>query len=290
MNNRLVLFLVILFLNGSLAVSAQNMVSYQVVENEPEKLARLSLTFDYLYMNFGKGNVEGSSADYGINGTFRPAEAMEVNGMVHLPLISFQKPAAVLVDANVVLYLSKNRIVKTVPVYLKYQETKGLLTNTITTSSIEVPDANVDNRFGLRGGIYLRRNSYSEIGDPSDRVAAVTQTGVYGGIQLFRTVNLRLKTGDGTAATEGGVIWYADVMILGTSFSDQAVLDYYKLVNGKIAPIGVRVGVMLKPVMPGNSSTRIGFFKSLDMRGEFGVRPVDRFFFNMGVGWNFLRR
>ena len=269
---------------------AQEMVRYQIVENAPEQLARLSVTFDYLFLNGGKGNVEGGSADWGVNATLRPTTETELNGMLHLPLIALQKPAPVLVDGNFVLYLARKRVVKTVPVLLRYEETSNLLSNTISTSTLEVPDGNVDVRLGFRGGVYLRRNSYSEIADPDDRISAVTQTGLYGGVQLFRTVNLRLKIGDRTAATETGVVWYFDVMALGTVFSEKAVLDFYKSMGGKIAPFGARVGLILKPVMPGTASTRIGFFKAMDMRGEFGVRPLDKFFINMGVGWNFFRR
>ena len=275
---------------SALSLQAQDIVTYQIIENDPARLARLSVTFDYLYMNGGKSNVEGSSADWGVNATLRPTNESEVNGMLHLPLIAVQKPAPVLVDANFVLYLARKRTVKTVPVLLRYQETRNLLTNTISTTTLEVPDGNVDIRLGFRGGVYMRRNSYSEIADPSDRISAVTQTGLYGGVQMFRTVNLRLKVGDQIAATEAGVTWYFDVMALGTVFSDKAVLDFYRSMGGKITPFGARLGVILKPVMPGSGSTRIGFFRSIDIRGEFGVRPVDRFFINMGVGWNFLRR
>lgn len=265
-------------------------VDYEITEDDPTRLAKLLVTLDYLYVNFGMSNIDGSSVDFGVNGTYRLSDKLEVSGLVHLPMFSFNKPAPFYTEAGGVLYFKEDIKKREVKVLLAY-DFGSVLTSTgiyeyTSERYIMVPDRQVLRKFGVRGGLYLRKNSWE---NEDSNTTAVVQAGAYGGVQWFSAVNVRLNVNGRPARTEGGFMMYADLMLLPTSFASQALEDAYKDVEGSILPFGVRGGWMFRPVMPMKESTRKGFLTSMELRGEVGFRPVDGLFVNAGVGWNFIR-
>jgi hypothetical protein len=263
---------------------------YTVFEDDPTRIARLSVAFDYLYLNMGKDNIDGTGIDFGANTTFRPSNNLEINATLHLPILAMEKPASLYADANAVFYLFSKIRKRDVDVPIKYKNVEiGDLRYTSSTS-VKVPGRQVLKKFGVRGGIYFRKSAYTLNSGNVSLTDGMVQAGVYSGIQFFNNVNVRIRFLDQQRQTETAAIFYVDALALSTTFNNELLSDGYKANNGTILPFGFRLGVLFRPVMPTVDSARKGFFANTEYRTEFGYRPVDGPFFNMGVGWSFYRQ
>jgi len=263
--------------------------NYEVIADDPSILAITSLNFDYLYAMIPFNNMAGATYDLGLSGTARPSPDSEINGMFHIGLVSFEKPSGFLLDFNSVKYFNTKTIKKDVDVLLKHSTLSIGNSQYSSTRSITVPDRNVLKKFGIRTGFYHRKNAFVYDDYSSDIVSPFSQTGIYGGIQFFNASNVRIKMNNNQYNAETGFVFYLDFMLLKTKISDDALYNFYKDNETLIPPVGARIGTIFKPVMPSVLTTRKGFFGSIELRTEFGWRPVEGVFFHTGAGWNFFR-
>ena len=260
--------------------------TYEVIEDDPSFLSRLSINFDFLYTMIAFKNISGSGVDMGFSGTYRPTPNLEWNALVHAGILSFDEPSSFMIDANNVLYLSSKTIKREVDVLLKYSKSTVGSYDYISTTSLSVPDRQVLKKFGFRAGVYLRRNAF----EFESALSPMTQTGIYGGIQVLNATNVVIKVNGVEHFNESGFIYYADLLALRTGITDDAVKENYKNQNGSILPIGFRFGAIYRPLRPRSISRRDNFFANLELRCEAGWRPVEGNFFHTGAGWNFYRK
>ena len=262
---------------------------YTVFEDDPSKIAKLSVALDYLYLNFGKNNIDGTAIDFGLNSTYNLSRNLELNGTVHLPMLNFEKPASLYSDFNAVFYVLSKTRKRDIDVSLKYKSVEIGDTRYTSSTSVNVPDRQVLKKVGFRGGLYFRKSAYKLESGLNDLTGGMIQMGIYGGLQLFNNVNVRIRFLDQERQTETAVIYYFDLLTLNTSFDNALLAAGYKATHSAIQPFGFRLGVLFRPIMPTLESARKGFFGNTEYRTEFGYRPVDGPFFNMGVGWSFYR-
>jgi len=259
--------------------------TYEVIEDDPSVLSRLSINFDFLYAMIAFKNISGSSVDMGFSGTYRPTPKLEWNALVHAGILSFDKPSSLMIDVNSVRYLSTKTIKREVDVLLKYSKSTIGTYDYISTTSLSVPDRQVLKKFGLRRGVYLRRNAY----EYESALSPMTQIGIYGGIQFLNATNVVIKVNGVEHFNESGFIYYADFLALKSTISDDVVAQNYKDRSGAILPVGFRFGAIYKPLRPRLISRRDNFFANLELRCEAGWRPLEGNFFHTGAGWNFYR-
>lgn len=259
--------------------------TYEVIEDDPSVLSRLSINFDFLYMMLGFKNISGASVDMGFSGTYRPVENLEWNGMVHTGIISFEQPTTLMIDANNVWYFNTKTIKREVDVLLKYSKSSSGVYDVISTTSLAVPDRQVLKKFGFRSGVYFRRNAF----EFESALTALTQAGIYGGIQVLNSANVVIKVNGVEHYNESGFIYYVDLLALRSGIADDVLKENYKNQKGSISPVGLRFGAIYKPLRPKSISRRDNFFANLELRCEAGWRPLEGNFFHTGAGWNFYR-
>ena len=274
-----------------LAISSLFGQGYEVLADDPSKLIKGHVAFEYLTVDAGFANVSGAYAwALGFNALY-PLGALDIEGSIRTPILKLQSSGSFAMAAEA--GVSKNLFSKTkrkeeVKVLMSFSQSRSLWGNSVTTSTstITMP-ANIRTEAFVRGGGYYR-SSVLEYDDSSgfSEFSAITHTGGYVGIGFSKGKFFQFKS----VATNGqfalGSIFkfYADLLLLPTNVEDPTFDDSDAL--------GWRLGVKWynSPYTTENNFNQSrGFFGNMFAIVELGTRPYEGTVVTASVGYIFMK-
>lgn len=305
-------FLLFLSLLLTSAVMAQN-VNYKVLHDGAPQ-PRLNVNLEYMSLDMGVSNLDGTSFNLGLFGFFEPVSGLGAQFNIKKAYLTLGKlgykdyPGNLDMSLGGYLMLSNRSVKKPTRVILK-REYKGseFSTNvmgdrvekrTEEITFITVPATRTIQR-GLRGGLYLKRGPFNaedvEIGDltsPIDEMG-LTSMGVYAGVTSRNLKNIFLNTStNGVQYNSIGDDFALDVLFVPVNvFRDlndenANVSQEVKSALGKL-PLGFRIGWYRYQI---EQKARTGKKFGGSMSFEAGYRPYQGFFINAGLGLTLIKK
>ncbi|MCB9235872.1 MAG: hypothetical protein H6581_29760 [Bacteroidia bacterium] len=131
-------------------------------------------------------------------------------------------------------------------------------------------------RTWARAGLMFRRSTYRPMNDGNYTLGAQTVGGVYLGVEVTRRAHVVTELSDKVALSAEYMKMYADIMVypLATVSTPQ---------RNNRTPIGFRIGATGK--LPGMKNVLNYMFPKV----EFGLYPLDGFYWSVGLGINLYK-
>lgn len=267
----------------AMAVHSQNNnVEYKVTRDDPNDICNLWVFADPFQMDFAFRNFDGGSFNTGVTGMGWVGNRFGFDagfryGTLTLGKLKYgdQAKAALAIEAGGLLrFGDRTRMKNNTKVVLDITKSTNSQGQEVeTTKFIRIP-AQQRVVMHLRGGLYMKRNPFSQELDEmgNDAEGNLTCMGLYVGLSRTAVSNVFINTNtDGQASRSGMFRFYADAIICPVrklnTFEDSAPADQAKLGS----PVGFRFGFYGMPCEDRAVKKRKAFAAGV----EVGVRPGD---------------
>lgn len=276
--------LTILILLLTVATLKAQQVTYQVLEDNPDKVYT-----KFIAPEFGmESNSTNLSFFAGANTRMGLTEAITLEGIARLDLyqISGSGPSFLL-EAGGFLPLTSKIKKKEVPIVLSYNPYAGTVYkdgrsyNVEETKSIKIPEGQYRNELGGRGGLYMRKTGAESLAGNAS--SYILLTGAYLGGQWTSQAYVKTKINNDVERIGAGFTRvYADLLVLPVSTLDNPAANEGLKADGAI---GWRLGFQWY-VSPHDGDYK--FLSNSVFTAELGKRPLTGFLFNMSWGFAFM--
>lgn len=266
--------------------------SYEVLDDDPSKLIKGHIAFEYIAVDAGFANVSGAYAwAVGLNAYYPLLPSLGIEGSVRTPLLKLESVGGLAISSEAGVsktLLSRTKVKKELKVLMSFSQSRSLGGGSVTTSTstITMPGS-IKTDFFVRGGGYYRSSSF-EYDDLSgfSEFSEITHTGGYLGIGLSKGKFFQFKSEATKQSFALGNIFkfYADVLILPTNIKNPTFDDS--------DTIGWRIGVKWynSPYTADNNfGHKKGFFGNMFALAELGTRPYEGTVFTTSVGYIFKK-
>lgn len=150
-------------------------------------------------------------------------------------------------------------------------EVDAVQTNYIEVTAQKLFESN------LRGGVTFRNSSYTPSIEGNKELGTQTNLGVYGGMSFLRKAHILTQLKDKSTVSAEYMKIYVDAIFY-------PVVAYSTTATTKKSPIGFRTGVNGK--LPGMK----GWFAKMVYNVEFGLLPLDGWYWGVGIGVNVFKK
>ncbi len=249
-------------------------VKYKVTMDEPKNVPNLSINIDLAQMDFGGGNIDGTSFNTGIWGHALYKHRLGLDYTFRYGWLTFGKSLGsnkdlasnLNIQAGGMLVFLQNTKVKNNRVVLKSTQSG----NYITTTSLMVPST-VYKYKALRGGLYFKRNMMVTESKTEEKITGnYFIMGTYAGICFGNTLKLKIMTDNyGEKGTSFHIRTSLDVLF--TPINNVPANVKYNL------PIGARLLVQSIPSIRRKENKRM-YNSRVSGDVEIGYRMVDGFY------------
>lgn len=262
----------------------QDKVKYRVTEDNPDDNPKLYVNLEWFGME-GNGlddNDAGTGLYFGLSGNYYVLDKLSVESYWRFKYFNIEESASTPIHfelgGNFTL-ISFTRKEKTQVTTESKTYEKGNK-RYMDRKYINV-DGNVRRRLNARGGLIRHKDTY--IQDYSNNPFVIYYpptdfrlTGLYGGLCYER--DSRTKTSAGSAVDNNYIRFYADIVQY-VGLKSTAIDDF-----AEKKKLGWRVGMQYY------NSEGSGFWGRIFVFAEYGKRPVDKSYLNIGAGVNLVRR
>ena len=264
------------------AVAQDNNVQYKVTRDDPNDVCNLWVFIDPFQMDFGFRNFDGGSFNTGVVGMGWIGNRFGFDasfryGTLTLGKLKYgdeAKPALAIEAGGLFKFGDRTRVKSNTKVVLDISRSTDAQGREVeTTKFIRIP-AQQRVVMHLRGGLYLKRNPFSQELDEmgTDAEGNLACTGIYVGLSRTAISNVFINTNtDGQASRSGMFRFYVDAIICPVRklnvFEGSAPATQAKLGS----PVGFRMGFYGMPCEDRAVKKKKAFAAGV----EVGVRPGD---------------
>lgn len=273
-------------------------ISFERLEDDPSANPNTYLNLEWFGLegNGTEDNDAGTGLYFGVSGLHWINQKTAAEGNLRVKYLNFEKTAGLPIhfESGLNYNLLSNTKLKNRKVVVQYNTEKYNATAYTYTGKpvpVEVTeteeqyfktDFNVRNRLNGRAGLILHKDTYLKSGSFSNIGTGFLLTGIYGGIGYEIDSRFVAKV------TEGNQKYLADATTYIRLYADAV---FYPVISSDAksrmeftSPLGMRIGAhWYQPY-------RKGFFGKTYFIVEWGRRPVDKSYLNLGIGYNFIRK
>lgn len=303
-------------LSGSLALSQNEQVSYEVIKDgpiEPKISVNLDLFNIDINTKISRLQVDNISFNLGTFGYVMPVNNLGVDFNIHKSWLVTGKlafkdyPGNFETNLGGFLFFTNREKIKNKTKVVLSSKTSSYNGKSVTSTTFIMVPAKQISRFGVRAGLFQKSGPFNfrdYSNDPKDNFdlppafefVKYNSVGLYGGLMWRKISNIIINTPQfGKCGTSGGTDYYIEALFLPiTNFSnldpeytgDKNVTSIVKGL-GTESPIGFRMGFkkyqVEKKAVTGKKFGRAGM-------GEFGYRPYIGWFMNAGVAITLVKK